>query len=148
MYVSKKVLALALLTVFAVAVVGCATVWKSQCPGCQRIGKDFKRVGMVIGIREDMIPKYKQLHADDNPGVRDLLTKYNMHNFSIFLHKIDGKWYEFGYYEYTGDDEEADMAALAAEPRNIEWLKVCDPMQIPLPGEKGWARMEEVYHND
>ena len=114
--------------------------------GCME--KKVKRVGMVVGLREDAIPEYKRLHADDNPGVRDLLTKYNMHNFSIFLHKIDGKWYEFGYYEYTGDDFEADMAKLDAEPRNKEWLEVCDPMQVPLPGETGWAVMERVYFNE
>lgn len=106
-----------------------------------------KRVGMVIGINPDRIEEYKSLHADDNPGVRNLLSKYHMHNFSIFLHEIDGKWYEFGYYEYTGDDFEGDMTKLAAEPRNIEWLNVCDPMQIPLSGETSWVEMEQVFYN-
>jgi len=110
--------------------------------------KPIKRVGMVVRIKPEKIKQYKELHADSNAGVRDLLNKYHMHNFSIFLQPIEGKWYEFGYYEYSGDDFEADMAALAKEPRNIEWLKVCDPMQIPLPGEKGWTKMERVYHND
>jgi L-rhamnose mutarotase len=103
---------------------------------------------MVIGIRPDKIGQYKALHADTNPGVRDLLNKYHMHNFSIYLHKIEGKYYEFGYYEYTGDDYEGDMAKLDAEPRTKEWLAVCDPLQIPLKGYKSWAVMEEVYHND
>jgi len=122
----------------------CGTV-VAVIAGCGR--QNVKRVGMVIGIRADKIGQYKALHADSNPGVRDLLNKYHMHNFSIFMHEIDGKWYEFGYYEYTGDDYEADMAALDAEPRNKEWLKVCDPLQIPLAGEEGWAIMEQVYYN-
>lgn len=113
--------------------------------GCAQ--QKVKRVGMVVGIRPEKIDEYKALHADDNPGVRDLLTKYNMHNFSIFLHKINGKYYEFGYYEYTGDDFEADMAKLDAEPRNKEWLKICDPMQVPLRGYDSWAVMEQVYYN-
>ena len=29
-------------------------------------------------------------------------TKYRMRNFSISLQEIKGKWYEPGYYEYTG----------------------------------------------
>lgn len=107
-----------------------------------------KRVGMVIGLRPEKIAEYKKLHADSQPGVRDLLRKYHIRSFSIFLHQIDGKWYEFGYYEYTGDDYEADMAKMDAEPRTKEWLKVCDPMQIPLEGEKSWAMMEQVYYND
>ena len=106
-----------------------------------------KRVGMVVGLKPSAMKEYKRLHADDHPGVRDLLNKYHMHNFSIFLHKIDGKWYEFGYYEYTGNDFEGDMAKMDAEPRIKEWLKVCDPMQRPLPGEKSWAVMERVYFN-
>ena len=71
-----------------------------------------------------------------------------INNFSIYLQEIEGKWYEFGYYEYSGDDYEADMAKLAQEPRNINWLKVCDPMQIPLPGSKSWKEMEQVYYNE
>ena len=40
------------------------------------------------------------------------------------------------------------MVALAKEPRNIAWLEICNPMQIPLPGENGWAIMEQIYYND
>ena len=110
---------------------------------------EIKRVGMVIKIKPEYIDDYKALHADSNAGVRDLLVKANMHNFSIFLHQLDdGNYYEFGYYEYTGDDFEADMAKLAKEDRNIEWLKVCNPMQIPLEGYEGWAEMEQVYYNE
>lgn len=118
-----------------VAITGCA---HQQPP---------KRVGMVVGIRPEKIAEYKKLHADSNPGVRDILKKYHMQNFSIYLQKIDGKWYEFGYYEYTGRDFDRDMAKMAKEPRTIEWLKVCDPMQVPLPGAKGWTHMERVYLN-
>lgn len=116
--------------------------------GCSSQNKQIKRVGMVIELRPEYMEEYKRVHDDSHPGVRDLLTKYNMENFSIFLHQIEGKWYEFGCYEYTGDDFEADMAKLDKEPRNIEWLKKCDPMQKPLKGETGWAEMERVYFNE
>src|ERR1700722_1735364 len=108
----------------------------------------IQRVGMVIGIKPDQISAYQALHAASNPGVRDLLTKYHMHNFSIFIHPLDdGKYYLFGYYEYTGADYAGDMAKLSAEPRNQKWLSVTDPLQIPLQGEKSWAKMQETYHN-
>ena len=109
---------------------------------------DIKRVGMVIKLKPEYMEEYKALHADSNSGVRDLLVKANMRNFSIFLHQLDdGNYYEFGYYEYHGNDFEADIAKLAKEDRNIEWLKVCDPMQVPLDGYDGWAEMEQVYYN-
>ena len=109
--------------------------------------KKVKRVGMGIGIKPGKIEEYEKLHADDNPGVRDLLTKSHIENFSIFLHQFDnGKYFLFGYYEYTGDDFEADMAKLAQDERNIAWLNVCDPMQIPFEGKEGWSVMEQVYY--
>ncbi|MEI8293368.1 MAG: L-rhamnose mutarotase [bacterium] len=117
----------------------------AQSQDSKSSGKPAMRFGKVVGIKPEMIAEYKRLHADSNPGVRDLLTKYHMHNFSIYLKQIEGKWYEFMYFEYTGKDYKGDMAKLAKEPRNIEWLKVCDPMQIPLKGHKSWADMERVY---
>jgi L-rhamnose mutarotase len=109
----------------------------------------MKRVGMVVKIKEDQLEAYKKLHADDNPGVRHLLTKYHMRNFSIFLVQLaDGGWYEFGYYEYWGNDLEGDMAKLDAEPENIKWIEKCDPMQEGiLPGQKGWKMMDRIYYN-
>jgi L-rhamnose mutarotase len=105
------------------------------------------RIGMVVGIKSDQIEAYKRLHA--GPGVRALLRQANMHNFSIFLRQFDdGKYYEFAYYEYTGTDYEADMAWLAAQPENKQWLAMCDPMQTPLAGETGWAVMDSIYYNE
>jgi L-rhamnose mutarotase len=107
-----------------------------------------QRIGMVIGIRPDQMSAYEALHAASNEGVRDLLAKYHMHNFSIYIEKLeDGRYYLFGYYEYTGRSYKADMEKLAAEPRNQEWLAATDPMQIPLPGKASWSVMREVYHN-
>ena len=108
-----------------------------------------RRVGMVIGIKPEKLAQYKALHADTNLGVRDLLSKYHMRNFSIYMQKLDdGKPYLFGYYEYDGPDYGADMARLAKEQRNADWLAVTDPMQVPLRGYTTWAQMEQVYHND
>jgi L-rhamnose mutarotase len=106
-----------------------------------------KRVGMLIKLRPEHVEAYLKLHADDHPGVRDLLQKYNLRNFNIFLQKIDNQWFEFGYYEYVGINFSADMTALANEPRNIYWLEICNPMQIPLDGETGWTIMNPIYFN-
>jgi L-rhamnose mutarotase len=106
------------------------------------------RIGMLIGIKPDRITAYEALHAASNQGVRDLLDKYHMHNFSIYIQKMDDShYYLFGYYEYTGDNYKADMETMAKEPRNIQWLSKTDAMQIPQPGQKSWTKMQEVFHN-
>ncbi len=111
--------------------------------------KNVKRVGMVVKVKKDKLEEYKKLHADNNAGVRHLLTKYGMHNFSIYLVQLaDGEWYEFGYYEYWGDDFEGDMKKLDNEPENKIWLEMCDPIQEGiLPDQKGWKNMDRIYFN-
>ena len=37
------------------------------------------------------------------------------------------------------------MARLNADPRNVAWLALCDPVQIPLPGHKSWTMMESIF---
>lgn len=108
-----------------------------------------RRIGKVIEVKGDRLDEYKALHADSHPGVRDLISAAHIRNFSIYLSRFpDGRYYLFQYYEYTGDDHDADMAQLHVEPRIREWLAMCDPMQIPFPGECSWSEMERVYYQD
>jgi len=111
--------------------------------------QNMKRIGMVVKIKAENVEEYKELHSDDNPGVRHLLSRYNLRNFSIFMVQLaDSGWYEFGYYEYWGNDLDGDMAKLDAEPENVKWLEMCDPMQEGiLPGQKGWKVMDRIYYN-
>jgi len=116
------------------------------------MAEGIKRYGQVIEIRQDKIAEYKALHANTHKGVRHLLEKHNIHNYSIFMHRLnDDRYYLFAYFEYTGEDFDADMQSLKNNPENQDWWKLTDPCQIPInnrgPEEK-WAQMEQVYHND
>jgi len=106
-----------------------------------------KRYGHVIKVRPEKLEEYKRLHAATWPGVLKMITECNIRNYSIFYK--DG--YLFSYYEYVGDDYEADMAKMAADPVTQEWWSHTAPCQEPLetrkPGE-WWAEMEEVFHHD
>ena len=107
-----------------------------------------RRLGQVIELRDECVDEYKRVHADAHPGVRDLLVKHGLTNFSIFMQRVHGKTLLFLYAEYVGADFDASMAALSAEPRDQEWHKLCDPMQISLHARGGWQDMEVVYRND
>ena len=110
----------------------------------------MKRYGTVIGIRDDMIDEYKKLHRVVWPDVLRMIKKCNIHNYSIYLRKLDaGKCYLFSYFEYTGNDFKVDMAKMTADPITQEWWKLCSPCQIPLEDreeEEWWASMKEVFH--
>ena len=112
----------------------------------------MKRYGMVLGVKEEQIARYKELHAAVWPDVLAMIKQSNIQNYSIYLRKLpDGKHYLFSYFEYVGDDFAGDMAAMAADPTTQKWWEVCIPCQEPLPdiaeGE-WWAEMEEVFHQD
>jgi len=112
----------------------------------------MKRYGSVIEVKEEKLEEYKKLHADVWPDVLAMIKKSNIRNYSIYLRKLpDGKYYLFSYFEYIGDDFEADMARMAADLTTQKWWEVCKPCQNPLPDRaegQWWASMEEVFHCD
>jgi len=113
--------------------------------------KKVMRVGQVIGLRPEKKDYYIQLHANTWPGVLKRIRDSNIRNYSIYLAELDGKLYLFSYYEYIGDDYEADMAKIAADPETQRWWKETDPCQIRLPGTpegKWWKPIPEVFHTD
>ena len=108
---------------------------------------NVQRFGLVIKARPNKIKKYQKLHSDKEPGVRKLLSKYHITNFSIFKVKINKTIFLFGYYEYVGNNYKKDILKMNNEPEIIKWLSICDPCQIPLKGHKSWAEMINIYYN-
>ena len=107
----------------------------------------MKRYGSVIRIRPEKLEEYKRLHAEVWPGVCKMIAECGLRNYSIYYK--DG--YLFSYYEYVGDNYEADMAKMAADPETQRWWAVCEPCQEPLETRaegEWWASMEEVFHQD
>jgi L-rhamnose mutarotase len=109
----------------------------------------MQRMGMVIGLEPDKVADYKALHAAVWPEILALLSVCNITNYSIYLKEPENLL--FGYWEYVGDDFNADMAKMAADPKNQEWWAACTPCQKPLATRKEgewWAMMPEVFHLD
>ena len=90
----------------------------------------MKRYGQVIKVKPEYLEKYKALHANPWPEVNRMIQECNIRNYSIYYR--DG--YLFSYYEYVGDDYEADMAKMAADPKTREWWKETDPCQVGAHG--------------
>ncbi len=107
----------------------------------------MKRYGSVIKLKPARLEEYKRLHANPWPEVLEMISECNIRNYSIY-HR-DG--FLFSYFEYVGDDFDADMQKMAADPKTREWWKLTDPCQQPVEtirqGE-WWASMEEFFHTD
>ena len=92
----------------------------------------MKRYGSVIEVKEEKLNKYVKLHAEVWPEVLDMIKQCNIHNYSIYFRKLpSGKIYLFSYFEYRGEDFDADMAKMAADPMTQKWWDVCKPCQTP-----------------
>lgn len=113
---------------------------------------NVQRFGMVTGLKPEKMAYYKKLHAHAWPGVLKKIAECNIHNYSIYIQKIESKYFLFSYFEYTGVDLKGDMAKMAADTTTQRWWKETDPTQNPLPEavaqKKQWQSMEEVFHTD
>lgn len=115
-----------------------------------------RRIGMAIGLRPEMEARYRALHTDPWRAVLERITRSHVRNYSIYLAELPGGLFLFSYFEYTGEDFAADMAALAADPETRRWWRETDPCQRPLATSAGvtgshdgawWTTLEEVFHH-
>jgi len=111
-----------------------------------------QRFGMVTGIKPGQIEYYKKLHAAVWPGVLKKIKECHIRDYSIYLQKIEDKYFLFSYFEYTGRDFDADMKKMAADSTTQRWWKETAPAQLPLPEaaaqQKTWTHMKEVFHSN
>ena len=108
----------------------------------------LKRYGSVVELIPEKDQYYRELHASGWQGVMDQIKRSNIQNYSIFTHEIAGIKYLFSYFEYVGEDFEADMALMAEDEETRRWWAATDPCQKPLPsaGEGNiWSTMETVF---
>ncbi|GCE24006.1 L-rhamnose mutarotase [Dictyobacter kobayashii] len=107
----------------------------------------MRRFGQIIHVKPDRIKDYERIHAAVWPEVLETITACNMRNYTIFRH---GNLL-FAYFEYIGNDFEADQKKMGADPKTKEWWTHTDPMQEPLEDKaegEWWANMKEVFHTD
>jgi L-rhamnose mutarotase len=109
-----------------------------------------QRYVWVTGLKPEKAVYYHELHSHPWPGVNKMIKECHIQNFSIHERNIDGKLYLIAYLEYVGNDFDADMKKMAADPETQRWWKETDPCQSPLPEAaakaKIWADTKEVYY--
>lgn len=99
----------------------------------------------LVGVHPDKREQYLELHAAVWPEIEQRISASNISNYSIFI--LGDRL--AAYFEYTGDDFDSDMAAMAADPKTREWWALTDPCQAPLPDAPAgtiWADATEIWH--
>lgn len=105
------------------------------------------RHGFVVNVRPEKREEYLALHRAVWTRVEEAMSEQGIRNYTIFI--LDNTL--FGYYEYTGDDYEADMARIQLDDTSRQWWSLTDPCQTPFgtaaPGEL-WREMTPAWHLD
>jgi len=108
----------------------------------------MRRYAQVIQLLPDFRDEYIRYHQEVWPTVLARIEACNIRNYSIFLHDS----LLIAYFEYHGDNYEADMEKMAADSETQRWWSIMDPMQQPLPEavKEGtrWLEVPEVFHFD
>ena len=105
----------------------------------------MKRFGQTIQLKPEGAEEYIRQHAAVWPPVLQMIKQCNIQNYSIYIRELT----LFAYFEYTGNDFNADMEKMAADADTQRWWDVVKPLMQPLenrlPGEF-WSDMEEIFH--
>jgi L-rhamnose mutarotase len=106
----------------------------------------LRRFAQVIRLKPEKKEYYLQLHADTWPCVLEKIRDCHIRNYSIFLHED----LLFAYFEYTGEDFNADMKKMAEDPCTMRWWEETAPCQESLSDSPGqwWLDLREVFHTD
>jgi L-rhamnose mutarotase len=80
------------------------------------------RIAQTIRLLPERREEYLALHREVWPGVEAALRASHVRNYSIFLRGDT----LFGYFEYDGEDFDADMAAIAADPETRRWWQLTE----------------------
>jgi L-rhamnose mutarotase len=107
----------------------------------------MQRFGQAIKVKPEKLEYYRELHQNPWPCILDKIRECNIRNYSIFL--LDDHTL-FAYFEYTGENFQADMTRMAADPCTQAWWKETAPCQESLTDDASewWKTLPELFHAD
>ena len=110
-----------------------------------------KIFGQIGRLKPECIEHYRWLHEVDIytekwEGIRNLIHDCNLQNYSIFLHGD----LVFSYFEYVGEDYDADMAKMAEDPVTQDWWTHTHPCFETFaidPASEFYHDMKQIFYH-
>lgn len=102
--------------------------------------------GQIGKLKPEKIAEYRELHQSPWPDVLKTIGACNLANYSIFLHGD----LVFAYFEYTGEDFNADMEKMAQDPVTQEWWTHTKPcfVQYAFDSAQFYCDMEQIFYTE
>ena len=83
----------------------------------------MKRFILHSYLKPEKVEEYVKLHAEPWPELVRLMTECNLHNYSISIRGTE----LYTYYEYTGEDYDADMRKMGETAVQQRWWQYSRP---------------------
>ncbi|MFJ8009454.1 L-rhamnose mutarotase [Streptomyces fagopyri] len=104
------------------------------------------RRASVVGVRPGKREEHLALHRAVWPDAERKLTECTMRDYSVCVFGD----IRFAYYEYVGEDHEADMRRIADDRVSQERWTHTDPCRARIAEERDpgapWRPVDEVWH--
>lgn len=101
----------------------------------------MKRIIQHSFLKPEKVEYYRELHANAWPGVLDMIKQCNIQNYSISIRGTE----LYSFFEYVGDDYDADMAKMAADPETRRWWKETRPCFMYHEQGVYYDDLEEIF---
>ena len=102
----------------------------------------MKRFILHSDLKPDKVEEYITLHKNAWPEILELITKSNVRNFSIAIRGTE----LYTYYEYIGNDYEADMKIQEESLIMQEWWSYTRPCFLHHDEGKYYDDLEEIFY--
>lgn len=104
----------------------------------------MKRIATITKLKPGQREIYKKIHDEISAEVAASSHMANMRNFTMFIYDD----YLFSYYEYVGEDFNADMAAKMNRPVSQAWAKLTGSYTDLVTEDTKVIYPEELWHYD
>ena len=105
----------------------------------------MKRIGTITKLKPGMMAEYKKIHDEIWKDVMAAAHECGTRNYTIFA---EGN-YLFSYFEYVGNDYEADMKKKSEMPIMKKWKEATGIMLDKVDEEHGGCIvLTELFHCD
>ena len=100
------------------------------------------RFGQIGKLKKEKIDEYVELHANTWPGVLKTISECNLQNYSIFLHGD----LVFSYFEYVGEDYDADMRKMGETAVQQRWWQYSKPCFLYHEDGVYYDELKEIFY--
>ena len=102
----------------------------------------MKRFIMHSDLKPEKVDDYIKLHAEPWPEIMELIAQCHIHHYSISIRGTE----LYTYYEYTGEDYEADMAKMDESPVMQRWWTFSKPCFLHHDEGVYYEDLTEIFY--